>query len=80
MLRLANSAGEPLIVRMAAVRGLGQVLPESPLMDALGPLLQDPQSQLRGVTAETLSHTAAGCAAANFKSRQRQKSYSTGSS
>jgi hypothetical protein len=58
---LANSSGEALIVRMSAVRGLGQVLPESPLIDALTPLLQDPQPQLRGVAAETLSQTPSGC-------------------
>jgi hypothetical protein len=45
------------------MRGLEHVLPESPLIDALTPLLQDPQSQMRGVAAETLSHTPAGCAA-----------------
>ena len=62
MRRLANSDGEPLIVRMSALRGLGQVLPELPLIDALRPLLQDSSSRIRGMTAETLAHTPAGCA------------------
>lgn len=62
MRHLAGSAGERLIVRMSAVRGLGQVISESPLMDALRPLLQDSQAQLRGIAAETLSQTPAGCA------------------
>ena len=62
MQRIANSASEPLIVRMSAVRGLAQVLPESDLIPALRPLLNDAQSQMRGITAEALSHTPAGCA------------------
>ena len=61
MQRVASAGGEPLVVRMAAARGLGQVLPEAPLTDTLRPLLQDPEPQLRGVAAETLSHSAAGC-------------------
>ena len=61
MQRVASSGGEPLVVRMAAVRGLGQVLPEAALTDALRPMLQDPNPQLRGVAAETLSHSPAGC-------------------
>jgi HEAT repeat protein len=54
---VANSNWEPLIVRMAAVRGLGQVLPDSDLIPALRPLLNDPQWQMRGATAQALSNT-----------------------
>ncbi|HET7063969.1 MAG TPA: HEAT repeat domain-containing protein, partial [Rudaea sp.] len=62
MRTLANSNTEPLIVRMSAVRGLGQLLPAAAMIDALRPLLQDAQWQVRGVAAETLSMTAGGCA------------------
>jgi hypothetical protein len=62
MQRAANSDWEPLIVRMSSVRGLAQVLPESDLIPAVRALLNDPKSQMRGVTAEALSHTPAGCA------------------
>ena len=62
MRRLANSSTAPLIVRMAAVRGLGRILPEASLIDALRPLLHDAEWQVRGIAAETLSSTAAGCA------------------
>ena len=62
MRTLANSNTEPLIVRMSAVRGLGQLLPGAALIDALRPLLQDPQWQVRGIAAETLSYTPGGCA------------------
>ena len=65
MRALANSSTAPIIVRMSAVRGLRQVLPDASLIDALRPLLQDPQWQVRGVAAETLSNTPAGCAAIN---------------
>ncbi len=63
MQQVANSDWEPLVVRMSAVRGLGQVLPESDLIPALTPLLNDAQSQMRGATAQALSNTPAGCAA-----------------
>src|ERR1700737_1301549 len=62
MQRVANTDWEPLIVRMSAVRGLGQILPESELIPALRPLLNDPQWQMRGATAQALSNTPAGCA------------------
>lgn len=62
LLRLSNAPAEPLIVRMAAVRGLGGVLAEADLITALQPALRDPEAPLRGVAAETLSNTAAGCA------------------
>jgi hypothetical protein len=62
MQRVANTDREPLIVRMSAVRGLGQILPESDLIPALRPLLNDPQWQMRGATAQALSNTPAGCA------------------
>jgi hypothetical protein len=65
MQHVANSDWEPLIVRMSAVRGLAQVLPESVLIPTLRPLLNDAQSQMRGITAEALSHTPAGCAEIN---------------
>ena len=61
LLRLSNAPAEPLIVRMAAVRGLGQVMAEADLITALQPALRDPEATLRGVAAETLSNTAAGC-------------------
>src|SRR5262249_37622470 len=54
MQRVANTDWEPLIVRMSAVRGLGQILPESDLITALQPLLNDPQWQMRGATAQAL--------------------------
>lgn len=62
MQRVANSDWEPLVVRMSAVRGLAQVLPESDLVPALRPLLNDARSQMRGATAQALSNTPAGCA------------------
>lgn len=62
MRSMANSTAAPLIVRMSAVRGLGQVLPAAAVIDALLPLLQDAESQLRGVAAETLSNTPGACA------------------
>ena len=62
MQRVANSDWEPLVVRISAVNGLAQVLPESDLIPALRPLLNDPQSQMRGITAKALSNTPAGCA------------------
>src|SRR5262249_14616948 len=62
MQRVANTDWEPLIVRMSAVRGLGQIMPESDLIPALRPLLSDPQWQMRGATAQALSNTPAGCA------------------
>lgn len=63
MQRVANSGSEPLIVRISGVRGLAQVLPDSDLIPALQPLLNDAQWQLRGAVAQTLSNTPAGCAA-----------------
>jgi CSLREA domain-containing protein len=62
MRSLANSNAAPLIVRMSAMHGLGQILPEAALIAALRPLLRVPHSQLRGIAAETLSNTPAGCA------------------
>ena len=60
--RVANSDWEPLIARMSAVNGLAQILLESDLIPALRPLLNDPQWQMRGATAQALSNTPAGCA------------------
>ena len=62
MRALANSAAEASIVRMSAVRGLGQVLAGANLIGALSPLLQDADWRVRGVAAETLSYTPGGCA------------------
>jgi hypothetical protein len=59
---IANADGEPLNVRISAVHGLAQILPESDLIPVLRPLLKDAKSQMRGITAEALSNTPAGCA------------------
>jgi hypothetical protein len=72
---VANSNWEPLIVRMAAVRGLGQILPESDLIPALRPLLNDPQWQMRGATAQALSNTPAGCAAIAAMAQQESPAW-----
>jgi predicted outer membrane repeat protein len=60
---------------MSAVRGLGQFLPEAALIDALRPLLQDAQWQMRGVAAETLSNTPAGCAVINNMTKLETKAW-----
>jgi hypothetical protein len=48
---LAKSEQEPLIVRLSAVHGLAQLLPESSRLAALRPLLRSEHPQLRGVVA-----------------------------
>ncbi len=58
---LAKSEQEPLIVRISAVHGLGQLLPESSRLAALQPLLKSEHPQLRGVVAEVLAQSRTGC-------------------
>lgn len=60
---LAYNEQEPPILRMSAVRGLGQLLPESQLIVELRPLLGATHRQLRGAAAQVLSHVPGGCAA-----------------
>jgi hypothetical protein len=75
MQRVANSDWEPLIVRMSAVSGLAQILPESDLIPALRPLLNDPQWQMRGATAQALSNTPAGCAEIAAMAQQKTRAW-----
>ncbi len=61
LVQLAHSETEPLVLRMAAVHGLGQVLSGTRLASELLPILQTAQeSRLRGVAAEVLSREPAG--------------------
>src|SRR5207245_10833015 len=43
MMQLANSERAPLVVRLAAVRGVGKVLPSTQVVPALQPLLESAQ-------------------------------------
>jgi hypothetical protein len=61
--QLLASDQAPLVVRMAAARGLGPVVPEPQRVAPLSPLLAASDPQLRGTAAEVLSQDAAGCAA-----------------
>lgn len=57
----ANSANEPSIMRMAAIRGLGRVLPAQQLLPQLRALLHnDPDIHVRGAAAEVLARDPAG--------------------
>ena len=72
---LAKSEQEPLIVRMSAVRGLGWLLPESPRISALRPLLNATHPQLRGVTAEVLAHTPGGCSVIRDQAKRETEAW-----
>lgn len=60
---LALNEQEPTILRMSAVRGLGELLPESSQIAELQPLLRAENWQVRGAAAQVLSRFPGGCAA-----------------
>jgi HEAT repeat protein len=59
VLELARTAGHPFVVRSAALRGAGRLLPTEKLLPALRPVLEGPgQARVRAVAAEVLAHHA----------------------
>ncbi len=61
LVRFVHSETEPLVLRMSAVYGLGQLLLAPALISELVPILQTArESRLRGVVAEVLSRDPAG--------------------
>jgi hypothetical protein len=61
---LASGEGEPLVVRLSAVRGLGQVVPAKRLQATLAPLLTGAKEHaIRAGAAEVLASRGLGCAA-----------------
>ena len=63
-LALASSEGEPIVVRLSAVRGLGQVVPAKKLPATLAPLLTGAKEHaIRAGAAEVLASKGVGCAA-----------------
>ena len=61
---MARDEKEEIVVRVAAMRGAGQVLPPSKALSELKPVLQTARSPgLRGVAADVLSRRKDGCSA-----------------
>jgi hypothetical protein len=63
-LGLAGGEGEPIVVRLSALRGLGQVVPAKKLQATLAPLLTGAKEHaIRAGAAEVLASKGVGCAA-----------------
>jgi hypothetical protein len=61
---IARNENEPVVLRVAALHGAGEVLPAARALSELKPVLQGAKSAgMRGVAAEVLSLQKAGCAA-----------------
>jgi hypothetical protein len=62
--KLARDENQPVVVRVAAVHGAGEVLTPSRAMAELKPVLQSARKAgMRSVAAEVLSRKKGGCAA-----------------
>jgi HEAT repeat protein len=73
--RLALRAEEPFAVRVAALEGLGRVLPPEQLLPALSPVLSGPDvARVRAVAAEVLSRRAPQAACASVRQRIARES------
>ena len=73
MMQLAKSEHAPLLVRLAAVRGVGQVLPSAQVVPALQPLLETAQDgHVRKVAAEVLSRHG-GCGLVRAQARREDE-------
>jgi hypothetical protein len=68
--RLAADRAEPLAVRVAAIHGLGRIVPSSRLGAELAPLLEgDPDLRIRSTAASALAQSAPGAACAAVRAR-----------
>lgn len=62
--RLARDEREPAVLRVAAMRGAGEVLPASKALTELKPVLNSARSAgIRSTAAEVLSRRKSGCSA-----------------
>jgi hypothetical protein len=68
---LAGGEGEPIVVRLSALRGLGHVVPARRLQSVLAPLLTGAKEHaIRAGAAEVLADKGVGCAAVEAQVRR----------
>jgi HEAT repeat protein len=71
--RVAEGDGQPFVVRLSALRGLGAIVPASELPVVLGPLLtKAPDSRVRAVAGEVLALKGKGACSAVEAQLQRE--------